>query len=98
MTVNFDLVNGLFEIGGAIGVWANVSRLANDKNVAGIDWRSTLLFSLWGFWNLLYYPSLAQWWSLCGGVAICAGNSAWLIQLFALRWKQGWRPSWKLVG
>lgn len=79
--LNYDVVNGLFEALGAVGVWGNFLKLRSDKAVAGVDWRSTLLFGLWGFWNLVYYPSLGQWWSLCGGVAICAGNAAWLGQL-----------------
>lgn len=76
--MNYDLINGGFELAGSIGVWGNVRRIWLDKTVKGVDWRSTLLFSLWGYWNLLYYPSLGQWWSLAGGIAIVLGNTAWL--------------------
>lgn len=77
--MNYDLVNGVFESVGALAIWQNVRRLRRDKAVKGIDWRVTLFFASWGVWNLFYYPALAQWFSLAGGLAICAGNVVWLI-------------------
>lgn len=75
----FDAINGVFEAGGAILVWNNFRRLRRDKLVRGVDWRVTAFFSAWGFWNAVaYYPSLHQWFSFAGGIALVAGNCAWL--------------------
>lgn len=83
MTSLPDAVNGLFEVLGAVTIWGNVRRILRDKQVRGIDWRVTLFFSAWGYWNLYYYPSLEQWLSFAGGLALVAGNTLWV----ALAWR-----------
>lgn len=80
-----DVVNGLFEGFGAVALYGNVRRIRADKQVKGIDWRSTTFFTLWGLWNLYYYPSLDQWFSTAGGAAICSMNIAWLF--YALKYR-----------
>ena len=76
--MNADLVNGLFELLGAAVLWANVVRVRKDKHVKGMNPWTTVFFSAWGFWNLYYYPSLDQWLSFYGGIAIVAVNTIWL--------------------
>lgn len=73
-----DIVNGLFEGLGALVLYQNVRAIRRDKEVKGIDWRVTLFFTAWGYWNLYYYPSLGQWFSFAGGLAICSMNCYWL--------------------
>lgn len=73
-----DFINGLFEFAGAAFLSLNVRQILHDKVVKGVHWSSTVFFTSWGFWNLYYYPSLEQWWSFAGGVAIVAVNSVWL--------------------
>lgn len=80
-----DLVNGLFEFVGSIFLWMNVVKLYRDKMLRGYDWRSTAFFSAWGFWNLVYYPSLDQWASFTGGCSIVLANTIWLILMFKYR-------------
>lgn len=77
-----DLVNGSFEILGAVALWGNVRALLRDKKIAGVDWRAVAFFQAWGLWNLYYYPSLDQWASFVGGLAICAVNTIWLSLVF----------------
>lgn len=79
--MNMDIVNGSFELIGALVLMLNVKALYKDKKVQGIHWGSTLFFSLWGIWNLIYYPSLDQWFSFAGGLAIVTVNTTWLIQV-----------------
>lgn len=74
-----DLINGLFEGLGAILCWFNVTRLRKDKEVKGVSWAVQAFFSLWGIWNLYYYPSLGQWASFWGGVGLVSGNATWVI-------------------
>jgi len=73
-----DLINGVFELVGGAMVWQNVRRIRRDQQVRGVDWRVTVFFSAWGFWNLFYYPHLDQWLSTLGGLAIVSANTAWL--------------------
>jgi len=85
--VNADLVNGLFELGGAAFICLNVRQILIDKAVRGVHWLPTLFFTAWGFWNLYYYPSLDQWWSFAGGLAIVTVNAVWLA-LVAKYWRR----------
>lgn len=54
-----DMINGIFEGGGAILLSLNIRRLLKDKKVEGISLIPVFFWSAWGFWNLFYYPSLA---------------------------------------
>lgn len=75
----YDVVNGAFEVLGAIATWFNVRTLIRDRIVRGIDYRSMAFFAGWGLWNLVYYPHLNQWASFAGGTLLVAGNGAWLL-------------------
>jgi hypothetical protein len=79
-----DLINGAFELGGATVLWLNVRQLWRDRCIAGVHWGPTVFFTLWGLWNLFYYPSLQQWMSFTGGLAIVVVNATWLVSLLVL--------------
>jgi hypothetical protein len=78
-----DLINGLFELFGAVSIWMNVWTILHHKQTRGVSKFSTAFFTTWGFWNLYYYPFLGQWMSFAGGMAIVSGNAVWL----SLMWK-----------
>lgn len=80
-----DAVNGSFEALGALLILLNVRRLRLDRRVAGVSFAPTAYFTIWGLWNLYYYPALDQWLSFAGGCAITMANAAWLV----LAWRQG---------
>lgn len=80
-----DLINGLFEVLGGILCFGNIIKLWKDKIVFGVYWPVTAFFSLWGMWNLYYYPSLGQWYSFYGGVLLVVGNSIWVIMALYYR-------------
>jgi predicted membrane channel-forming protein YqfA (hemolysin III family) len=73
----YDIVNGSFEVLGAIATWSNVRRLRRDKHVSGVNWYSMAFFAAWGLWNLVYYPHLNQWASFVGGILLVMGNLVW---------------------
>lgn len=73
-----DLVNATFELSGSFFVALSVVATWRAKRTEGIDLRTVGFFASWGLWNLYYYPSLGQWWSFAGGVAVCAANFTWL--------------------
>ena len=80
-----DLINGIFEAGGGWMLWKNVQRIRRDKQVRGVDWRVTIFFTLWGYWNAFYYPHLDQWLSFYGGLVIVLANTAWLYYAYKYR-------------
>lgn len=94
----FDLINGAFELGGAWFTWRNAYQLYCDREVRGVYWPMFGFFAGWGLWNLAYYPSLEQWASLVGAVALVLGNIAWLALYLKMRCapqpdeRPGWPP------
>jgi len=73
-----DLMNGLFELGGALFVLNHSRVLYFDKAVKGVSLISLIYFLAWGFWNLIYYPSLGQFWSFIGGIGLVIANLIWV--------------------
>jgi hypothetical protein len=81
-----DIGNAVFEFGGAILNFVNVYRLAKDKKVRGVYYPAWILFTIWGFWNLYYYPSVDCWYSFLAGIFIVTANTAWVI--LAIRYRK----------
>jgi hypothetical protein len=77
-----DIINGLFELGSGLLCYLNIHRLLKDKQVQGVSWIPTTMFTLWGAWNLYYYPSLGQFFSMAGAVSIFMANLWWLWLVF----------------
>ena len=67
------------QIIGGLLCWFNVQKLLKDKSVVGVYWPIQAFFSLWGLWNLYYYPALGQWASFVGGLFLVLGNTAWVV-------------------
>ena len=76
-----DNINGAFEIVGGVFVAMNVLRLHSDKNVRGVSMVAVSFFTVWGIWNLAYYPALDQWWSALGASSVALMNMVWLGQM-----------------
>jgi hypothetical protein len=84
-----DCVNGLFESCGGLFVLMNIWRVVKDKTVRGVAIAPTAFFTLWGLWNLYYYPSLGQWVSFGGGIAVVSGNAVWVGLALKYSWRGG---------
>lgn len=80
-----DAVNAAFELVGAVTVWANIRRIWVDRVVRGVDWRVFIFFTVWGMWNLFYYPHLGQWLSFWGGAVITLSNAIWVVLVIYFR-------------
>lgn len=74
----WDLVNGFFEIFGGFFILFSCIKLSREKKIRGVSWVHVTYFTLWGFWNLVYYPHLGQWLSLVGTIFIVLMNCLWL--------------------
>ena len=85
MTITPDLINGLIELAGAMFTWRNAWQLWKDREIRGVYWPMSLFFTVWGVWNLYYYPSLGQWVSLYAGILLSSGNVAWVAMAVYLK-------------
>lgn len=77
-----DLINGTFELLASIMVLNHCRVLLKDRAVAGVSVASTAFFTLWGVWNIYYYPLLGQVYSLIGGIFVVMANSIYVVLLF----------------
>ena len=73
----FDVINALFQLGGAIAAWKNVQMIWKERQVKGVFWPLTIYYAVWGLWNLAFFSHLAQWWSLASGTLLVSGNLVW---------------------
>lgn len=73
-----DLINASFEILGGLMMWRNVLTLFRDKGYRGVSWWSMVFFTLWGVWNIWYYPSLNQTLSAIGAGVMTMANISWV--------------------
>ena len=86
MVIN-DLINGSFELLSGGFCLINIFQLVKDKKLSGVSWVPTMFFTIWGCWNLYYYPSLGQTMSFIGGIVIFVINSIWLFLVFYYKQK-----------
>lgn len=83
--MNSDLVNGLFELGGTIFLSLNCLRIYKDKCTRGVSPLPFIFYAFWGYWNLLYYPGLDQWWSFYGGIGVAVVNTLYCYLMWYYR-------------
>lgn len=81
-----DIINGAFELVGAYFTWHNYFQLRKDLALKGIWWPLIAFMTTWGLWNIIYYPSLKQWFSFAGGVVLVGGNALWLNLALKIRY------------
>ena len=76
-----DNINGLFELLGGLFILLSCVKLYRDKKVRGVSFIHVTYFTLWGYWNIHYYPHLGQWFSFGGSLAVTLINTFWLGQI-----------------
>jgi hypothetical protein len=80
-----DAINGGMELFGGFFITMSILRLYKDKEVHGISWMHAGYFTVWGWWNLYYYPHLNQWLSFIGSILIAITNTIWVGQMLYYR-------------
>lgn len=73
-SIDKDLINGGFELAAGFFVLNHCRVLAQHKEARGVSLASVVFFTLWGVWNLYYYPALNQPLSFYGGMFVVAAN------------------------
>lgn len=84
-SLSADAVNGMLEVGGGLFVLGHCRAVWRDREVKGVSIIGTVFFLGWGVWNLYYYPSLEQWYSLAGGIFLTLANLLWVGLLIRFR-------------
>lgn len=83
-----DLLNGCFELIGACALGVNVRRLWIDRELKGVHWSPVVFYTVWGLFNLAFYPYNGLIWSFYGGIAVVIVNSVWLYLVWKFRHDQ----------
>jgi hypothetical protein len=91
--MNADMVNGIFETLAGVMVSLHCWQLYKDKMVRGVNLFATMFFTSWGIWNLYYYPSLHQWFSFVGGLAVVTANVVWVWLMIYYKRKEAVAPA-----
>lgn len=73
-----DLINGSFEALAGAMVLNHCRVLYAEKMVRGVSVISSFFFTLWGIWNLYYYPALNQPMSFYGVLVVVAANALYV--------------------
>lgn len=83
-----DKINGTIEFLAGCLLWLNVLRLLKDKQIQGISLIPIAFFTIWGLWNLWFYPSVDCMWSFFGGINVVLANATWVILAYYYQSKQ----------
>lgn len=81
-----DTINGFYELLGGLFIAMSCLRVYRDKRVQGVSLWHVLFFNSWGFFNLIFYPALGQWWSFVGGIGVVAANTTWSAMIVYYKW------------
>ena len=73
-----DLINASFEGLAAAVSFLNIRQILKDKAVRGVSGWPVAFFTVWGLWNLYYYPSLGQYFSAVAAAGMVSINVWWL--------------------
>jgi len=76
-----DLINGVFELSGALFIFISINKLYHQKLVRGVSFVHVGFFAVWGIWNIYYYPHLGQWLSFVGGLFVSVTDIVCTIML-----------------
>ena len=70
-----DLINGTLEALAGLFVLNHCRVLSQHREARGVSVLSMAFFTLWGVWNLFYYPYLGQVASFLGGLFVVVANA-----------------------
>jgi ABC-type transport system involved in cytochrome c biogenesis permease subunit len=83
--IDADFVNGGFELLAGFFVLDHCRMLYAHKQVRGVSMPAVCFFTLWGMWNLYYYPALHQPMSFYGGLFVVVANGLYVGMMMSYR-------------
>lgn len=83
-----DVINGIWELVGAIFIIPSIMNIIKTKVSNGITWHTQTFFLSWGLWNVFFYPYNGFTYSFIGGLVLAVVNIVWLILILKHRVKK----------
>ena len=83
-----DLINGGFEALASLFILNHARVLWKTREPHGVSLLSTVFFTVWGAWNVWFYPHLGQIFSFYAGITVMIANLFWIASIVHLRWKR----------
>jgi hypothetical protein len=80
-----DIINGLFEAFAALFILNHCRVLWQTKQPHGVSLLSTFFFTVWGVYNVWYFPHLGQMFSFYCGISVVIANLCWVGSIIYLR-------------
>ena len=77
-----DIINSLFQFGGAAFTCVNIRKLYSTKCAKGVSWIAIGFFVVWGMWNTVFYLHLSQPVSLIAGLLMLLANLVYAVLIY----------------
>lgn len=91
----YDFINSAFELFAGFFILGNCRVLYKDKMVRGVSIIAVSFFTLWGVWNVFYYPIIDQWFSFIAGLFVLSANTLWVGMMIYYSNKETGRLFWR---
>jgi hypothetical protein len=85
--ITLDQINAGFEMAGAISRTFDCVQLYRAKRFVGGSLFTAFFFLMWGFFNIVFYPSLGQTYSYLAALALTTMNALWLVMAMYFNWR-----------
>jgi hypothetical protein len=92
-----DFINGALELLGAFLIANNCRLLFLHKQVQGVSVMATAYFSIWGLWNLYFYPANSLFYSFVGAILLAMANVTWVGMALHYRWRKPTQNTEELI-
>lgn len=80
-----DLITAAFELLASAFILNHARVLWKTRQAYGVSLVSTAFFSVWGLWNLWYYPHLDQTLAFYAGIMVMVANTFWVYSIWKIR-------------
>ena len=80
-----DAINAGFEVFASVVSTLSLIAIYKAKRIIGVSPWPTVFFSVWGMWNLFYYPHLGQVWSTLAAGCMLGVNMIWLYMYYQFK-------------
>lgn len=79
--MNYDLINAILVSLGGLFLAFTIRDIYKKRSVVGTHWATVLFFFLWAIWNVIWYWSLGQPYTLaaCSAFVVLNGWWFWLV-------------------
>ena len=80
-----DLINSAFVLVAVAMAALDLKQVRKDRQVKGLHFATAILFTVWPFWDLFYYASLGQTFSLFACTVLATLRGFWFVDVWRFR-------------